>query len=63
MFGISGGEFIVIVLIAAFVLGPKNVAQAVVGFEKSWKKRAHGALGFVKRPRWTLVRLALTPAM
>ncbi|MGO1944169.1 MAG: hypothetical protein ACTH1Z_07170, partial [Ancrocorticia sp.] len=34
MFGISGGEFIVIIVIAAFVLGPKNVAQAVVGFRK-----------------------------
>ncbi|WP_273488707.1 hypothetical protein [Ancrocorticia populi] len=59
MFGISGGEFIVIVLIAAFVLGPKNVAQAVVGFRKivekarTWSARVRqettvdlGSLGF-----------------
>ena len=38
MFGISGGEFIVILVIAAFVLGPKNVAQAVVGFRKLVEK-------------------------
>lgn len=34
MFGISGGELLVILVIAAFVLGPKNVAQAVVGLRK-----------------------------
>ncbi len=38
MFGISGGEPIVILVIAAFVLGPKNVAQAVVGFRKLVEK-------------------------
>lgn len=38
MFGISGGELIVILVIAAFVLGPKNVAQAVVGFRKLVEK-------------------------
>ncbi len=29
MFGISGGEFLVILLVAALVLGPRNLAQAL----------------------------------
>lgn len=31
MFGISGSEFLVLAVIAALVLGPKNVAQALTG--------------------------------
>ncbi|MCI1964055.1 MAG: hypothetical protein LKJ57_05565 [Ancrocorticia sp.] len=31
---ISGGEFLVLVVVAALVLGPKNVAQALHGFKK-----------------------------
>ncbi|MDO4887712.1 MAG: hypothetical protein Q3979_03255 [Actinomycetaceae bacterium] len=29
MFGVSGGEFVVLVVVAALVLGPRNVAQAM----------------------------------
>lgn len=31
MFGISGSEFLVLAVIAALVLGPKNIAQALTG--------------------------------
>lgn len=34
MFGISGSEFLVLAVIAALVLGPKNVAQGLVGLRK-----------------------------
>ncbi|MFT0848315.1 hypothetical protein VR010_11245 [Actinomycetaceae bacterium L2_0104] len=34
MFGISGGELIVLLVIAALILGPKNVAQALHGLRK-----------------------------
>lgn len=34
MFGISGGEFFVLVIVAALVLGPKNVAQALHALQK-----------------------------
>ncbi len=29
MFGINSGEFIVLLIVAALVLGPKNIAQAI----------------------------------
>lgn len=34
MFGISGGELAVILLVAALVLGPRSLAQALVGLRK-----------------------------
>ncbi|WRS30760.1 hypothetical protein U6G28_03475 [Actinomycetaceae bacterium MB13-C1-2] len=33
MFGISGGELVVILLVAALVLGPRSVAHALVGLQ------------------------------
>ena len=34
MFGISGSEFLVLAVIAALVLGPKNVAQGLTALRK-----------------------------
>ena len=34
MFGISGGELFVLLIIAALIMGPKNVAQALQGLRK-----------------------------
>ena len=34
MFGFSGGELLVILVVAALVMGPKNVAQALHGLRK-----------------------------
>ena len=31
MFGFSGGELLVVLVVAALVMGPKNVAQALDG--------------------------------
>lgn len=34
MFGFSGGELLVVLVVAALVMGPKNVAQALYGLRK-----------------------------
>lgn len=38
MFGISGGEFFVILVVAALVLGPRNIAQANATLRKGIAK-------------------------
>lgn len=51
MFGISGGEFLVLLVIAALVMGPKNVAQILHGLRKlldtlrSWSAQLRNEAG------------------
>lgn len=53
MFGINSSEFIILLIVAALVLGPKNIAQAIRGLRSILERFVVGAPSFGRTPAST----------